>query len=293
MVTKTGAARLSPPVHRVLASAFTHWWAASKRLFVPPADLSTYPSPSSLLVSFSIVDCAIQTSTMAPSAKSFWSEMITVLVGPSKEKFILHKAVLIRMPYFEACLRNNMKESREGVVRLPEDDPAAFSEVAYWIYHGKFEQDLGSEAQKGSKKGPLPETSQIDKVLVRFKTYLLAKKMMVEELQNNVIDSLHLIFKQIFPGARILSLVYDNFEPDDILRSFTTRMLAYMIINKGGWKAWKDKEKIHYDTFMFEEAAHLEWALEAVTDYPKDSHPAWSLPACKWHVQTTTTHCSK
>lgn len=230
---------------------------------------------------------------MPTSTRLFWSDMTDVLVGPSQKKFVFHTAVLKQIPFMQKCLDAPMKESQEGVVKLPEDDPLAFAEVAYWAYYGRFEQDVGSTAEGYYKKPTDRAMSQVhEQTAIRLKTYLLAKKMMYEELQNSTVDSLRAAYKWVMPGSQSLAFVHDNFESDDCLRSYVTRLLAYNIHQVGGWKAWKEKHAVCYNNFMQRNVDHLEWALEAVTRYQKNMpNPSKALPACLWHVHVITPRC--
>lgn len=230
---------------------------------------------------------------MATSTRFFWSDMTAVLVGPSEKMFVFHTAVLKKIPFMQACLKAPMKESQEGVIRLPEDDPLAFAEVAYWAYHGKFEQDVGSTAQDYYKKPTDTAMSQVyEQTAIRLKTYLLAKKMVYEELQNSSVDSLRAAYKLVMPGSQSLAFIHDNFEPDDCFRSYVVRLLAYNIHQAGGWKLWKEKHAVCYKDFMQGNGDHLEWALEAVTRCHKNMpNPSKASSACSYHEHINTAPC--
>lgn len=220
-----------------------------------------------------------------------WGKVITVLVGANERQFLIHTHMLRRVPFFRACLDAPMKESQEGLVRLPEDNPEAFAELAYWIYHGKLEQDLGSMADAALKQ-PSNTPLKTDVIIVRLKTHLLAKKMLVEELQNYVADSLLVVYKLLTPGGHVLAFVYDNVdEPEDPLRSLIVRRLAWTIMVSGGWESWKEKQKLVYDHFMWGNFEHVEWAFEAVTKYSKDIKFLHGASKCLYHVHNTTPRC--
>lgn len=221
---------------------------------------------------------------------SNWGKVTTVLVGATERKFLIHTNMLRRVPFFRACLDAPMKESQEGVVRLPEDDPAAFAEVAYWIYHGKLEQDLESMAQAKLQKSSSTNLSA-DIVELRLKTYLLAKKMLVEDQQNYCVDSLQAAYILLTPSAHVLAFVYHNFEPDDPLRALLLRRLAWAVMNCGGWKSWKEQHKSTYKKFMWGSIEHVEWAFEAVTKHAKEVKFLNGAPKCLYHVHSTTPRC--
>ena len=70
-----------------------------------------------------------------------WAGLTKVLVGKKEKLFLVHTHILCRMPFFRNCLDAYMIERREGVVKLPEDDPRAFSHAAHWMYHEKLPFD--------------------------------------------------------------------------------------------------------------------------------------------------------
>jgi hypothetical protein len=67
------------------------------------------------------------------------SEIVTVLVGPKRKRFHLHRDLICqRSPFMEKCLsKNRFSEGEKNELYLPEDDPKAFAIVVDWIYRAK------------------------------------------------------------------------------------------------------------------------------------------------------------
>lgn len=214
-----------------------------------------------------------------------WGNIITILVGPNTRKFFVHNHILRQVPFFRGCLDAPMKESQEGVVRLRDDDPDAFQELACWIYNAKFERDLEDDSSS-----TFLDDDIVDK---RLKTYVLAKMMLMEDLQNAAVDSLRAIYNYNCPCARVLSSIQEHLEDDDPLRSFVTRLLACMIHVEGGWLAWKRKNPKCYNDFMRGNADHMELTLQAVSAFSKlpPTSEAKYLAACNFHVHDKTPRC--
>ena len=62
--------------------------------------------------------------------------MVTVLVGPEKRRFDLHKGLITsRSDFFKAAFMGKFKEV-DGTLTLPEKDPATFKHFVYWLYTG-------------------------------------------------------------------------------------------------------------------------------------------------------------
>src|SRR5256885_15260721 len=63
------------------------------------------------------------------------SKVITVLVGPSKASYTIHKDLLCaHSPFFEKCLKSSFLEKAKDQVELPEDAPEVFEHFINWIY---------------------------------------------------------------------------------------------------------------------------------------------------------------
>ncbi|KAL8727947.1 MAG: hypothetical protein Q9166_005712 [cf. Caloplaca sp. 2 TL-2023] len=70
------------------------------------------------------------------SALFLYDSIVGVLVGQENERFQLHKALLCRYPFFQAAFEGDFRES-EGLLRLPEQDPAIFRIFVHWLYTGQ------------------------------------------------------------------------------------------------------------------------------------------------------------
>ena len=62
-------------------------------------------------------------------------EDITLLVGPSKEKFTAPKCFLTKSAeFFKACCSSSWKEGQTNTIELPEETPETFSAYLQWLY---------------------------------------------------------------------------------------------------------------------------------------------------------------
>ncbi|KAK4938666.1 hypothetical protein LTR10_020934 [Elasticomyces elasticus] len=102
------------------------------------------------------------------------SPIITLVVGKEKQKFYVHKDVLIMdSPFFKKCLSCPMKEASTNVIEFPEDDVLGFERFIIYLY-----KDEISEAWVGSKED----------VLATMYTWLLGDKFMMPDLQNEAMQ---------------------------------------------------------------------------------------------------------
>ncbi|KEF53724.1 uncharacterized protein A1O9_10125 [Exophiala aquamarina CBS 119918] len=72
------------------------------------------------------------------------TKIITILVGPEKVEYFLHKDILIQYsPFFAKCLATNMKEALSNVVEMPEILTAQLTWLAMYLYKNALpEQDI-------------------------------------------------------------------------------------------------------------------------------------------------------
>ncbi|KAF2659990.1 hypothetical protein K491DRAFT_590022 [Lophiostoma macrostomum CBS 122681] len=88
---------------------------------------------------------------------SFDFEVVGVLVGPSGEKFTIHKTLLVTSSSFcKAALSGDWKEAAEKSIKLPDHDAEAFGIYVKWLYTGRMyitkEGDDSTEEKEPGKK---------------------------------------------------------------------------------------------------------------------------------------------
>ncbi|THV96468.1 hypothetical protein D6D27_02670 [Aureobasidium pullulans] len=72
------------------------------------------------------------------SAKSFYSPIITVRVGPDKQEFCIHKGVLCsNSNYFAKALSGQFQEAKTNTVELDDVHVLLFKVFVAWLYTGK------------------------------------------------------------------------------------------------------------------------------------------------------------
>lgn len=74
---------------------------------------------------------------MPNSTSIDFGKEVIVLVGKSENRFVCHANLLTaQSPFFEAALSGKWLESKEKLIRLPEQDPTAFSIYLNWRWTG-------------------------------------------------------------------------------------------------------------------------------------------------------------
>ena len=139
---------------------------------------------------------------------------VTLLVGPEKTVFTMHKGLLCAVSsYFKAALEGDFKEAQEQTIELSEDDPQAMKYFQLWLYT----QEILDEGEN---------VSSMDwRLLIGL--YLLGEVRMIHKLQNEVID---LIIRKNpqetgFP-LQVMYEIYDKTCPMSPLRRIVVDMSA-------------------------------------------------------------------
>ena len=154
-------------------------------------------------------------SLLIHSRESF-SAIIQVKVGPAKT-FTVHKGILCRSSsYFKAALEGGFKESKDQVLRLPDDDPVVFSHFQLWLYTGNI---------IASHESPKDITW---KVLISL--YLFGDVRGIPRLQNEAIDLFidkNVAMSQV-PGDQ-LNLIYENTLDSSPLRKLIVDLFTFRV----------------------------------------------------------------
>ena len=105
------------------------------------------------------------------------SPIIEVAVGKHEDAktYYLHRSLLCEVSdFFKKCLEQGFTESASRKVALPEDCPDTFAWFVKWAYSG----DLA----------PLGITFGCDAIFFMTKLYVLADKLLCEDLKNRTMD---------------------------------------------------------------------------------------------------------
>lgn len=87
-------------------------------------------------------------------SRVFQSDLITIIVGPSKTGFAAHKAILTKVRYFTRCLEGErFLEGTDKEIILREEIPETFAKILEYLYFGKveartFDTDVREEPER-------------------------------------------------------------------------------------------------------------------------------------------------
>jgi hypothetical protein len=184
-----------------------------------------------------------------------WDKFTIVRVGQEAKEFFVHTHCLRKIPFFQACLDSGMEESTSGIVKLPEDHPAAFGIVAHWLYHGVLPwslEDLTGAAKDASTK-----------LGVLVHAWYLADMLMMEALHNVLIDYLTELGNDIDWAyfAMILGIGYRNSAPYKL----SLAQLSSCIRAAGGWVKFKESKEHACFRYASLSVESMEFVCEALS----------------------------
>lgn len=108
-------------------------------------------------------------------------EVVTVLVGESEQKCIVHEQLLCaRSPFFAAAFEKEWKEGQERTIPLPDDTPEVLDLYFQWIYSGKiFTREAPSKSDRG-----------VGELHLLIESYTFGEKIQDRDYQDALLDSL-------------------------------------------------------------------------------------------------------
>ena len=155
---------------------------------------------------------------------------VTITVGPDGEIFELSQNLCCHYsPYFAKAFTGQFKEAVEQVLHLPEDDAAAFRQVALWLY----EQQLQIGVIDTDRASAMEISSFLSKL---FQIYYLADKLQIKKLQDNVLTRAIHTWHDAFGSededylSRFIPEVYEKTPAGCPLRRFVVDIMAQSYI---------------------------------------------------------------
>lgn len=133
----------------------------------------------------------------------------SILVGPKRKEFVVHKALLCHLsPYFRGALNSDFIEAQNNAVELKDEDPACFQYIVAWMYRGtlgQFKYDGGSSQEEAMSL--CTQTCRL---------YYLADFLRMESLLVQLLSYLYGLFdrfreKKIVPlNSDVIIHLYEN-----------------------------------------------------------------------------------
>ncbi|OJD38061.1 btb poz domain containing protein [Diplodia corticola] len=246
-------------------------------------------------------------------------QTISVIVGGGDDDdndeespclFLVHRKLICAFsPFFNAACRGPWKEHREGIVTLPEEDPATFELYVKWLYTGELvdcssptteDEDADNTAdpqgqeRKRTVEGDPFANDQFNTVYTILAcAYFLGDVLLDHTFKNAVIDALIRRVKQTnrYPCA-MAALVYENTSSwASPLRRLLVDFYAYA--HKRDWFLGSNRA-MDMDNGPREFLRDVLVKLVSVQEEGcKECLHPWDSDFCQYHVHPDGVRCPK
>ncbi|KAH0273977.1 hypothetical protein KCU91_g5600, partial [Aureobasidium melanogenum] len=208
-----------------------------------------------------------------------YKEPVTLIVGATKEHYILHKDLLcFYSDFFRAAFNGSFKEAAERKIELPDTEVDVFEAFQVWLYTQKMPKNENTSSGKVHLEWP-----------ILIKLWIFGDKYQIPLLQNIVMDN---SFDKVEMDAETplywIRLAYENTTPNSPLRKAITDIMAYRAIMH---KSEATTRTCLSDTVY--------WPIQACLDVIAAMERGWVsnaprkvLPTrdqCYYHVHATAT----
>lgn len=237
---------------------------------------------------------------LSETSLSPWVSLVIILVGPQEHRFAVHAHVLRKVPFFRGCLDSGMKESGEGVIRMPEDLPRSVEFMIYWLYHEKLEHDLNyvakawTEAHEDDPRALQKDAEHNQLVKDYVSLYEFAKKMLCEDLMNLVVDNLRASWAEVRVAFGTVKVLLEHIgEEDDKLSELMMTCLAHDLNDDGSYDHWSQQNRNHFHNLL-QDLNTARFVATALVRFPRQTKdPAIGEDACIWHVHIDKPACPR
>ncbi|KUI67481.1 hypothetical protein VM1G_03303 [Cytospora mali] len=171
--------------------------------------------------------------TEVPQVDRLFSDrVVTILVGPRGTKWCLHENLLSGVSdFFKAAFNSGFKESLEGKMAMPEDDPYAFELFVRWLYIRTVMPEAVT-CSRTTANALLSRhfTTGVAAPCIRdyLHLYVLASKLLIEDLENACVGMVYAYYGEGMrrPGIKDVQYIYDNTMPGSGMRKLLRERLA-------------------------------------------------------------------
>lgn len=147
---------------------------------------------------------------------------MTLLVGPQSCPFTLHTTLLITKSTVFASMLHRYISTSEQAIPFPDDDPAAFEALVYWLYIG----NIGAIQTHSLCDG---ERFRISQLLIRL--WVLADKLAVAALTNEAMRKLVCVVRQQYLAVEHVLEIYKTTVPGSMLRKLATEDVVWSYLD--------------------------------------------------------------
>jgi hypothetical protein len=192
------------------------------------------------------------------------------------KKFSIHKALVVeRSKFFANALNGSWKESDDGIVLLPEDDPEIFELYLQVLYTGtvpiKEHVSAYSDNEEKTKKDPEILEKEVEQAVSRemekvCKLYVLNEKLQDIESQNLLVSTMVALTSEKrasnlyhYPGQDIVTSIYKGTMPGNPMRKLLVDLYVFHGVEQ--WLKGHDSDRFHND-FLYDLSIRMMQAMK-------------------------------
>ncbi|KAI5264101.1 hypothetical protein E4T47_08837 [Aureobasidium subglaciale] len=209
-------------------------------------------------------------------APALGNEMTTVIVGSSREKFLMHASLVTPVSgFFAMGLTSSFKKAESGVFEMEAESPAAFSVFVHWIYTNR----LFIKKTASSDSSAVEYDDEEWEYLPRL--YTLGERLDAPRFKDAVMSA---ILEKVGEDKVIpdnwASYTYQNTVTDCALRRLIVDFHVFAhkckLLKKGAGPDAEDPEAEFLQDAMSKMADAVEWGTVSHQHMPWDN-------ACHYH----------
>jgi BTB/POZ domain len=171
-----------------------------------------------------------------------FSDTVQVVAGDG-QPFMVHRAFAVKAPFFDSCLRYSMREGRENIVGLPEEDPKVVEDFIGFLYLGRVTLEIyftGIAETVANHDHLGPRDPNLEAIM---RLYQLLETYNFEELQNLLMDGFTALARVDYIDAHFLRIMDAEFRIDCPFVRFWSADTAYNL-NICGFCGTEDKDRM-------------------------------------------------
>ena len=183
------------------------------------------------------------------TCSSQWSETINIFVGNEKKLFIAHRYVLIKLPFFAACLRVPMRENADSTINLPEDDPTHFQHIIRYAYDKTYVPRIAALLDANIESPALLTPNLNPKIIESIELYVTAEKIGGEGLCLNLLCESQFAIDGHHIDFGVINFAIKHLRRGDTLLVALLKEVAGEA-KEQGWEQWQQRSTKEFDEFM-------------------------------------------
>jgi len=156
--------------------------------------------------------------------------LVKVFVGPERTVFFLHKELLCyHSPFFRAALTCGLKETHEGTVSLPKDEPKVFAKFVQWLYTQKLETKF--IFKKNTKVSV--STTDLETITTFVQLWVFADKQGIPALQRVAVHAVRNFFETfLYLPTNVVLHIFENTVPWAEFGQLCVDLVGYMMTKR-------------------------------------------------------------